>query len=397
MGNIISLQTYPVPVTKHFHTLLRGLPRMEGKTVAITGCTSGTGLVCAKACRSLGARVLMLNRKSSRADSALQLVNSQLFYLDGKDAVDEAEAAADVVGDGDGGGDGAAKEGKQKEEEGESKDAVAEIRPSPEAILIECDLMRFDSVKAVSEELYRVAPEGIDVLCNNAGVMGMPDVATDDGCDVQMQVNHLSHFLLTSLVWPLLERATASHGEARVVNHSSGARSHLVPKGIEPEYLEKNGGFLGGDGFPGLGKWRRYSQSKLANLMFTYALDDWCKEKKSGVKIICAHPGPTHTGLQAKTGVAGGNRYLDNFILNRAAGNSNSPEDGSMGIVIGCCQSDVESGQFFGPSAPGAPGPAELLPEERNVASQTIVWDESLRTLGLTGFGGDDAVPTEEV
>jgi hypothetical protein len=53
-----------------------------------------------------------------------------------------------------------------------------------------------------------------------------------------MQTNHLSHFLLIAEIWSLLEIAIKEHGEARVVNHSRGARNS--PKGdIAPLYLRK--------------------------------------------------------------------------------------------------------------------------------------------------------------
>lgn len=106
--------------------------------------------------------------------------------------------------------------------------------------------MDFDSVRNCAEEV-KSAFGKVDVLCCNAGVMAMPDKATKDGYDVQMQTNHLSHFLLTKELYPLLENAAKENGEARVVNHSSGARSYpRTPLGAK--YFGKNGGNLGGDG-----------------------------------------------------------------------------------------------------------------------------------------------------
>ena len=61
-----------------------------------------------------------------------------------------------------------------------------------------------------------------------------------------MQTNHLSHFLLTREVFPLLETAASQRGSARIVNHASMARE-AVNK-LDAKYLGKNGGNLGGDG-----------------------------------------------------------------------------------------------------------------------------------------------------
>ena len=139
---------------------------MRGKTLAITGCTSGTGLVLARTMAELGAEVFMLNRRSKRADEALQEVQAL----------------------------------------------------SPLVTMIECDLMSFESVKKAAAELIeKLSSKGLDVLCNNAGISSFPDEPTVDGFDPQMQTNHLSHFLLTQQVWPLLMTAASLRGEARVV------------------------------------------------------------------------------------------------------------------------------------------------------------------------------------
>jgi NAD(P)-dependent dehydrogenase (short-subunit alcohol dehydrogenase family) len=224
-------------------------------------------------------------------------------------------------------------------------------------------------------------------LCNNAGVMGLPDLASGDGYDVHMQSNHLSHFLLTSQIWPLLKIAADVRGEARVVNHSSGARRG---KPLGPAYLRARGGDLGGDGFPGMGKWRRYQQSKLANLLFTYALHDKVAEQRpeyaSTIKSLCAHPGPTDSGLQAKTADAGRTRLLDRYILRRALRAAQPVEDGVLGITRASCEPGIASPGFYGPSGTGRGAPAELLPSERDSRGESLLWEESLKATGVTGF-----------
>jgi NAD(P)-dependent dehydrogenase (short-subunit alcohol dehydrogenase family) len=115
-----------------------------------------------------------------------------------------------------------------------------------------------------------------------------------------MQANHLSHFLLTSLVFDLLEAAASAHGEARVISHSSGARHSpdvvMRRDGFEKAWYDESP--LAGDLKP-MAKWARYQQSKRANLAFTYALADLIDRKGAGkVKAVCAHPGATNSGLQ---------------------------------------------------------------------------------------------------
>ena len=74
------------------------------------------------------------------------------------------------------------------------------------------------------------------MLCNNAGVMALKDRATADGFDVQMQTNHLSHFLLTKELFSSFGKAVELRGEARIVNHSSVAR--MGAKELDGKYLD---------------------------------------------------------------------------------------------------------------------------------------------------------------
>mmetsp|Transcript_24069 Transcript_24069/g.75274 ORF Transcript_24069/g.75274 Transcript_24069/m.75274 type:complete len:344 (+) Transcript_24069:146-1177(+) len=272
------------------------LPTLGGKVILVTGCTSGTGLVCAKTCAKKGAaHVVLLNRPSSRATAAETTVK---------------EAAADGT----------------------------------KVTTVECDLQSFESVRKAAATLKSMfGSTGIDVLCNNAGVMALEDKATADGYDVQMQTNHLSHFMLTSECVPLLLKAAEARGEARVVNHSSGARN-FPNTALDEKYLGQNGGDLGGNGnsmLCGGARWQRYHQTKLANAVFTLALADRFKDTK--LKALCAAPGLAATNLQVTTHIDGG--MEDTWIMRW----SQSAEDGTMPLLHCCIHPDAENGMLFEP------------------------------------------------
>mmetsp|Transcript_6739 Transcript_6739/g.16908 ORF Transcript_6739/g.16908 Transcript_6739/m.16908 type:complete len:368 (+) Transcript_6739:310-1413(+) len=238
--------------TVWFNDFKKELPAATNKVVVITGTTSGTGFVAARTAGELGAEVVLLNRPSDRATKAL--------------------------------------------------DGLRAAVPSATFVPIDCDLQNFDSVKVAATKIKEKYNEtGIYCVCWNAGIMATPDKATTDGYDTQMQTNHLSHFLLTAELFPLIEKYATSNGDARIVSHSSGAR-HMTPDNcLERKYFEKNGGNLGGDemtgGFSG-GPFLRYFQSKLANAVFTQALHQKLLAKGStNVKSVCADPGMSATSL----------------------------------------------------------------------------------------------------
>ncbi|CAE7643218.1 unnamed protein product, partial [Symbiodinium pilosum] len=343
---------------QHFEGLVAHLPSMEGKVVAVTGCTSGTGRIFARVCARKGAKVVMLNRSSQRADEAYTYLQQ-----------------------------------------------VAKSAGAPEPLNVDCDLMSFKSVRAAAEKLNSdLSSSGLDVLCNNAGIMGFGDKATQDGCDIQMQTNHLSHFLLTYLCMPLLEKAAAAHGEARIVNHTSAARvmdGAEFGNKLEEKYFLKNGGNLGGDSstfFKGA-NFVRYQQSKLANVVFTYALDQRLRKAGSKVKVLVAHPGVAQTQLGQGTMNAGGAadmekvpKWMREMIMSMLC---QSEEDGTVGILRNACSPEANSGEFYGPLGQGGAtgkhdtseykGPVGLLKKEplADEAAQSLLWTASETVTGI--------------
>ena len=249
---------------------------------------------------------------------------------------------------------------------------------------VDCDLTDFGAVrKAAGIVAAATKDSGLDCLCNNAGVMALKDVATGDGYDIQMQTNHLSHFLLTKELYPVLVKAVELRGEARVVNHSSFARNG--PPGTKLttentyEYLGKNGGNLGGDSASmicGGARWVRYAYTKLANVAFTLALHD--KLSDSGVKALCAAPGLAATRLQATTDADGGMGSGTWFMRW-----SQSPEDGAVPLLHCCLSPDVASGELYEPK--GMTGPPVLKDPLEKVcleADREALWAASEAAVG---------------
>jgi NAD(P)-dependent dehydrogenase (short-subunit alcohol dehydrogenase family) len=302
--------------TQHLGSVIeRHTQDMTGKVVAITGTTSGTGYVCARELAKLGAHVLLLNRGSERSTTALAKLEREV--------------------------------------------------PDGRFTSVTCDLQDFDSVRRAARHI-REKHDVLHVLCNNAGVMALPDRATKDGYDVQMQTNSISPFLLTKELFPLLRKSK----EGRIVNHTSMAR---LGAPHDAKYFAKRGGDLGGDGteeenaaFEGP-RWERYHQTKLANCTFTYGLQNKLEENQIGnVKVLLAHPGLAATNLQSTTARTGGMDLSSNFMAN-----AQTAEDGALGIIRACADPEARSGDFYGPEQwtgfPNKLTPEELLRDPDNI------------------------------
>lgn len=94
----------------------------------------------------------------------------------------------------------------------------------------------------------------------------------------------------------------------------------------------------------------------------------------------------TDSELQAKTINSGGKGILDRLIIRRTMKQAHSVEDGTSGIAICTCQSNLKSGEFYGPEIPGKSGPAVLLKTERDQESEKLLWDLSLKATGISNF-----------
>lgn len=144
------------------------LDTMEGKTVVITGATSGIGLVAAETLAKMGARIVFIARDKARAHATL--------------------------------------------------DRLHRARRGLSHSIHFADLTRLSEMNQVAAQIAE-QERRIDVLINNAGAMFATRRLTEDGLEYTFALNHISYFVLTAV---LRQRLIAT-GAARIINTASAA------------------------------------------------------------------------------------------------------------------------------------------------------------------------------
>lgn len=226
------------------------------------------------------------------------------------------------------------------------------------------DLSSQTDVRRVAQE-FRAENARLDVLVNNAGAIFTRRETTVDGFERTWALNHLAYALLTLELLDLL-RASAP---ARIVNVASTMH---------------HGGAIDFDNLQGersYGGVRAYSQSKLANVLFTYALAR--RLEGTGVTANCLHPGGVATGF-------GHNRPgVIHLILKLARPFLISAQQGAATPIYLAASPEVEgiTGKYF----------ARCRPARSSAASHDTDLQERLWALSLRQTGQDrDAVPPDQ-
>ncbi|KAK6824318.1 hypothetical protein RU639_005157 [Aspergillus parasiticus] len=212
---------------------------------------------------------------------------------------------------------------------------IAEAGSNTPVSFVECDLTSLDSVKRAADDI--IAKEArLDVLMCNAGIMALPPGLTKDGYEVQFGTNHLGHSLLIRKLLPLLQRTAETGADVRVII--------LTSRGYQ---LHPYGGIIFDDlkttqdyGF--LGSWKRYGQSKLANILYTREL----ARRYPAITAVSVHPGVITTGLVENLGWA--HRW---FIYATTYNQMVTLEEGAYNQLWAATTSKdgLETGQYYMP------------------------------------------------
>ena len=204
----------------------------------------------------------------------------------------------------------------------------------------------------------------LDVLLNNAGVMFPPLTRTAQGFELQFGVNHLGCFALTLLLLPKLAQTPGS----RVVITAS---------------LAHNGGNLTWDDLnaeKGYLRTKRYSDSKLANLLFLFELDRRLRAAGSPVTALACHPGIAATELMRHAGPFRIATPLFGLVLNTAA-------KGAWPALQAASAPDVQPGDYYGPQGLGEMrGPSGKASRSRMASNPELarrLWEVSTQMTGI--------------
>ncbi len=186
------------------------IANQNGKTHVITGTTSGTGYEAAKILLSKGAKVVMLNRNSKKAADTISTLKQELGN-------------------------------------------------NIEVTNIQMDLAVLASVKKAAEEVLKSVSQ-IDALICNAAIAQVPSQKlTVDGFESQLGVNHYGHFLLQGMLLPIIEKSKGHIVTVGSMGYDMGIKTiEFNDMNWDKNYTPNNA----------------YSQSKLAQIMCVYELQD---------------------------------------------------------------------------------------------------------------------------
>ena len=288
-----------------------GMDRLEGTTFVITGATSGTGFEAVRILLGKGADVLMLNRDEEKTRATMKLLHAEFGS--------EAPLSA-----------------------------------------VTMDLSDLNSVRGAGEKVNSMV-ERIDGLICNAGIAQTPRrTLTANGFEVQMGTNHLGHFLLARL---LFDRLAASKGRIVVVSslgYKMGTRTINFDDLSSKKKYNPNAA---------------YSQSKLAQMMFAYELQDRLSGTDHEVEVYVCHPGASKTSL-IKTNGSRLTRAIWGFMTLLPI--VQSAEKGAYPSVMCATRMGLEQRALYGPTGllnwVGAVGGNELEPHAHDKKTMQRLW-----------------------
>lgn len=297
------------------------LGSLKGKTYLITGANSGAGFQAARTLLRKNATVVMLNRSVEKSRTAVAELKNEL--------------GAGV-----------------------------------EVSFIHTDLASLASVREAAADVLETVPR-IDALICNAAIAQVPTQSlTEDGFESMLGTNHYGHFLLCGL---LFDRVEESRGRIVVV---SSLGYNMGIKTIQFDDINWDQNYHQN---------KTYSQSKLAQMMFAYELQDRLTAAgRTDVEVYVCHPGSSRTSLITTSGNLATRITFGLMSLSPLV---QSAEKGSWPEVMCATEEGLEQRALYGPTGfmefVGPVGEGTLHPHAYDKPVMERLWDVSEKAVGF--------------
>ncbi len=294
----------------------------KGKTFLITGTTSGTGFEATRILLAKGASVVMLNRNDRKSAEVIALLKQKL----GNDI---------------------------------------------DVSFIRLDLADQASVKKAAAEVLEKVTRIDALMCNGAIAQVPKQQFTVDGWESQMGTNHYGHFTLQALLYPLIEKSKGRIVTVGSMGYNMGIKTiKFDDLNWDKDYTPNNA----------------YSQSKLAQIMCIYELQDRLKRAgKTAVKAYACHPGSSRTAL-IKT--SGSLMMRITFGLMKLSPLTQPAEKGAYPELMCATEDNLDQEAFYGPTGRsnwvGPVGAHPIEPHAKDKAVAKKLWDLSEKETGVS-------------
>ncbi|RAO73390.1 uncharacterized protein BHQ10_009402 [Talaromyces amestolkiae] len=297
--------------------------KLIGKVIVITGVTSGIGLETALALAATGATLFLTVRDLEKAKMTLHdLIQSNRVFL------------------------------------------------------VKMDNSSLTSIKVAAAEILSQSKHHVNILINNAGILGGPNLQlTDDGFEAQFATNYLGHFLLFELLKPALIASTTPEFSSRVVNVSSSAARSVGLTTSDNYNFEKT------EYDPSIA----YAQSKLAMIYMANEIER--RYGQNGLHATSVHPGGIATNISRNV-----SPEIVAMIMEKLKHVLKSTEQGAATTVIAAIGTEWESkgGRYLEDCAESQRGPDDYdvfgvgwTRQMYDAENEARLWKDSLEMLGL--------------
>ena len=293
---------------------------LDGKIYLITGGNAGAGFQASRILLSKGAKVVMLNRSAERSAAAVQELKQEFG----------ADAEVSFVG---------------------------------------MDLSDLASVRAAADEIVKTGTR-IDALICNAAIAQVPtQKLTVDGFESQLGTNHYGHFVLCGMLFDLIAQSKGRIVVVASLGYNMGIKT------IQFDDMNWDGNYSANP---------VYSQSKLAQMMFAYELQDRLKVTGKEVEIYVCHPGASATSLIS---TSGGLMTRITWWLMSKTPLVQTAEKGAYPEVMCATEAKLEQRALYGPTGlmqTGGPvGKGTLNPHAYDKAVMEKLWQVSEEATGF--------------